>query len=99
MSLDEIIHAPVRLATMALLSAVERAEFTYIRDRVGATDGNLGMHLRKLEEAGYVSVQKRFIDRRPVSLYRVTARGRQAFAAYLKELDRLIRSGKGRHSR
>lgn len=93
--LDDVIHSRIRLAIMAMLSAVDRAEFSYVRDNVKTSDGNLGMHLGKLEDAGYVAVQKTFVDRKPVSYYRITPKGRGAFRSYLKQLESLIRAGRG----
>ena len=87
--LDDLIHSRLRLAVMAVLASVERADFTFLRDKVNATDGNLGAHLRKLEDAGYVSAQKRFVDRKPVTDYRLTAQGRAAFDAYVAHLASL----------
>lgn len=87
--LNELIHSRIRLSIMAVLSTVNRAEFAYLREAVNTTDGNLGAHLAKLEEAGYVSVEKRFVDRKPVSYYRITAAGRKAFDRYLTALDQL----------
>lgn len=88
--LDELIHSRIRLAVVSLLASVDDAEFTFLRERTGATDGNLGAHLRKLENAGYVAVEKTFIDRKPVSRYRLTANGRRAFRAYVERLGRLL---------
>lgn len=88
--MDDIIHSRIRLAIMAVLVSVERAEFTFLRDQVKATDGNLGTHLKKLEDAGYVSVHKRFVERKPVTDYTLTQRGRQAFAQYLRRLEDLL---------
>ncbi len=88
--LDDIIHSRIRLAVMAVLVGVEAAEFTFLRDKVGATDGNLSVHLKKLEDAGYVTVDKRFVDRKPVSSYRLTAKGRKAFELYVERLERII---------
>lgn len=88
--LDEVIHARIRLAAMAILAGVDKAEFTYLRDRTGATDGNLGAHLRKLEEAGYVESEKRFEDRKPVTRYALTAAGREAFRRYVDRLGAMI---------
>ena len=87
--LDDLIHSRIRLAVMAVLASVERAEFTFLRDKVNATDGNLGAHLRKLEEAGYVSANKRFVARKPVSDYALTRDGRRAFEAYVQQLATL----------
>lgn len=91
--LDEIIHSRIRLAVMSILAAVEDAEFTFLRERTGATDGNLGMHLRKLEEAGYVAAEKKFVDRKPLTRYRMTAAGRKAFRRYIDRLGRMIEGG------
>lgn len=91
--LDELIHAPVRLAATAILAAVEEAEFTYLRDRIGATDGNLGTHLRKLEDAGYVRAAKSFEGRKPVTRYSLTREGRAAFRRYVDRLETLLSAG------
>lgn len=91
--LDELIHAPIRLAAMSILAVVEEAEFTYLRDRTGATDGNLGAHLRKLEEAGYVAATKSFEGRKPVTRYRITGQGRAAFRRYVDHLETMISGG------
>lgn len=92
--LDDVIHSRIRLAVMSILVGVEEAEFTYLRDRTGATDGNLGAHLRKLEEARYVAVEKRFEDRKPVTRYGLTEEGREAFRRYVDRLGAMI-TGEG----
>ena len=76
---------------MSVLITVEDAEFTYLREKVGATDGNLSVHLKKLEEAKYISVKKSFSDRKPVSHYKLTSSGRRAFEAYIDSLEKLIK--------
>ncbi len=88
--IDEIIHSRIRLAIVSVLVSVESAEFTFLRDKVGATDGNLSVHLKKLEEAHYVSVDKRFVDRKPVSTYKLTSKGKKAFEIYVERLESLI---------
>ncbi len=75
---------------MAILAGVDEAEFTYLRDRLGATDGNLGSHLRKLEEAGFVAVRKELEGRIPVTRYRLTPEGRAAFREYVDQLAALL---------
>lgn len=87
---DPLIHSRIRLAVLAILVSVEDAEFTYLREQVKATDGNLGAHLRKLEDAGYLQVAKYFADRKPVSRYRITRAGRDAFGRYVDSLERLL---------
>lgn len=88
--LDALIHSRIRLSVMSILAAVEFAEFRYLRDAVGATDGNLGTHLGKLESAGYVDVTKLFVDKKPVSRYSLTTEGRTAFRAYLSRLQDMV---------
>lgn len=88
--LDEIIHSRIRLAVVSILATVEEAEFAYLRDRTGATDGNLGAHLRKLEDAGYVLADKLFENRKPVTRYALTETGREAFGRYIDALGRMI---------
>ncbi len=93
--LDDVIHSRIRLAAMSILAGVDAAEFTYLRDRTGATDGNLGAHLRKLEEAGYVDAEKRFEDRKPVTRYTLTGEGREAFGRYVDRLETMITGAQG----
>jgi DNA-binding MarR family transcriptional regulator len=90
--LDDIIHSRIRLAIMAVLVSVEQAEFTFLKEKVNATDGNLSVHLKKLDEAGYIAVHKRFADRKPLSSYKLTAKGRRAFELYVEHLEQLINS-------
>ncbi len=78
------------MAVLSLLAGVDDAEFTYLRDRIGTTDGNLSVHLAKLEKARYVEVIKEFVDRKPRSRYRMTPRGRAAFLEYLENLRSLL---------
>jgi DNA-binding MarR family transcriptional regulator len=100
--LDEIIHQPIRLRLMAALVAIkspESAEFTLLRDMLGATDGNLGAHLHRLEEAGYIELTKTFVDRKPRTFISATDRGRKVFRSQVAALEEIIRSssgGKGR---
>ena len=88
--LDEVIHSRIRLGIMSLLYSYVDAEFTFIRDKIETTDGNASVHLKKLEEAGYVSVTKSFVNRKPRSEYRLTRKGRGAFERYVRELEHLI---------
>ena len=88
--IDEIIHGRVRLAVMAYLSGAGNADFRTLRERTGGTDGNLSVHLRKLEDAGYVSIDKRFEDRRPVTRATMTEAGRTAWIDYLDRMRALL---------
>lgn len=88
--LDPVVHGRLRLALLSLLSGVEEAEFTWLRARTQATDGNLGAQLLKLEQAGYVAIEKKFVLRKPQTLYRITAGGRQALTRYIQALRKLL---------
>jgi DNA-binding PadR family transcriptional regulator len=90
-----VVHGKLRLALLSLLSGVEEAEFTWLRAKTGSTDGNLGAQLIKLEEAGYVAVEKKFVQRKPQSLYRMTDAGRQALTEYVQALKQLLGSAIG----
>ena len=88
--LNPVIHGKLRLALLSLLVSVEEAEFTWLRAKTGSTDGNLGAQLLKLEEAGYVTVEKRFVQRKPQTLYRMTEAGRSALSDYVQALKQLL---------
>jgi len=88
--LNAVIHGKLRLALLSLLAGVEEAEFTWLRAKTSSTDGNLGAQLMKLEEAGYVSVEKKFVQRKPQTLYRITEAGRAALAEYVQALKQLL---------
>jgi DNA-binding HxlR family transcriptional regulator len=88
--LNPVIHGKLRLALLSLLSSVDEAEFTWLRTKTGSTDGNLGAQLMKLEEAGYLAVEKKFVHRKPQTLYRMTEVGRQALTDYVQALKQLL---------
>jgi DNA-binding transcriptional ArsR family regulator len=88
--LDPVVHGKMRLAILSLLSGVDQAEFTWLREKTGSTDGNLGAHLLKLEDAGYVVVDKQFVARKPVTFYRMTEAGRSALEKYIASLKALL---------
>ncbi|MBN2829363.1 MAG: transcriptional regulator [Candidatus Cloacimonetes bacterium] len=88
--IDEIIHSRIRLSIISILISEEKADFNFLKSRTGATDGNISVHLRKLEDAGYIEVEKRFQDRKPQTLYSLTSEGRKAFSDYLKTLEDML---------
>jgi DNA-binding HxlR family transcriptional regulator len=88
--LNPVVHGRLRLALLSLLSGVEEVEFTWLRAKTEATDGNLGAQLLKLEEAGYVAVEKKFVLRKPQTRYRITETGRQALIEYVQALKQLL---------
>jgi DNA-binding MarR family transcriptional regulator len=91
--LDDVIHGRVRLGIMAYLADAEAADFTELKALLEVTQGNLSVHLRKLEEAGYISIDKSFVDRKPLTRVRMTPAGRKAFAAYLEAIAKLVGDG------
>ena len=91
--LNPVIHGKLRLALLSLLMGVEEAEFTWLREKTGSTDGNLGAQLMKLEEAEYVAVEKKFVLRKPQTLYRMTEKGRAALSEYVNALRQLLGNG------
>ncbi len=93
--LDETVHQRVRLGILAVLSEADRATFTYLRETLDTTDGNLSRHLMVLREAGLVEVDKGYERNRPRTWVRATARGRDTFAAELRTLRSLV----ARHER
>jgi DNA-binding transcriptional ArsR family regulator len=91
---DELIHAPTRLAIVALLAATEWAEFRFIRDSVGMSDSALSKQLSTLERAGYLEIRKDFVGKRPRTSARLSPQGRTAFADHVAALQEVLaRSG------
>ena len=88
--LDPILHSQLRLAVMSLLISVKEAEFTFLKEKTGATAGNLSVQIQKLKEAGYIEVQKQFKDNYPQTICKVTAKGVDAFETYVKALQSYI---------
>lgn len=91
--LDEAIHGRLRLGIMAYLMDAEAADFNELKTVLEATQGNLSVHLRKLEEAGYVEIRKGYQGRKPLTRVHVTPAGRKAFADYLEVLAALVDAG------
>lgn len=89
-ALDRLIHEPSRLRLLTLLYVVDEADFVYLADQSGFTAGNISSHMTRLENAGYVEVDKTFVERRPRTVYRLTPTGRQAMAVYREALDALL---------
>lgn len=92
--LDHLIHQPVRLKIMASLVSLdndEKVDFTYLKNLLNLTDGNLGAHLGKLEEAGYIYMDKVFIRKKPKTFVHVTGKGRDAFTAHVAALEAIVK--------
>ena len=93
--LNETIHQPVRLRIMAVLvtlAPADEVDFTYLRHLLEVTDGNLGAHLRKLEEAGYIAVKKIFVERKPHTYVSTTADGRKVFQEHVAALQSILKN-------
>jgi DNA-binding transcriptional ArsR family regulator len=88
--LDRVIHEPARLLLVALLAGVKEADFLWLQRESGLTKGNLSSHLARLEEAGYVDVQKMFKGKIPLTILRLTRAGKSAFEAYRKRMNGLL---------
>lgn len=89
-TIDDVIHGRMRLGIMAYLADVEVADFQELKSLLQATQGNLSIHLRKLEEAGYITIEKSFFARKPLTRARLTPEGRKAFANYLAAIAKLV---------
>ena len=88
--IDDVIHGRLRLGVMAYLANAEVADFNELKAVLEVTQGNLSVQLRRLEDAGYVAIEKGFLGRKPRTQLRITPAGRKAFATYLEALGRLI---------
>ena len=90
--IDRLVHEPARLMLMAVLYVIDSADFTFLMNLTGITWGNLSAHMSKLEETGYLEVEKSFKGRRPNTMLRLTPQGRAAFQAYRKTMKQLLDS-------
>jgi DNA-binding MarR family transcriptional regulator len=91
---DRLIHEPSRTVILAILAAVESADFLYLQRETGLTKGNLSVHLSKLEQAGFVNIEKTYRGKVPLTLCRLTNEGRKAFDAYRKQLEQFVENTK-----
>ena len=89
--LDPILHSQLRLAIMSLLISVKEAEFTFLKDKTGATAGNISVQIQKLKDAGYIDVTKQFKDNYPQTLCKITPAGITAFEEYVKNLQQYLK--------
>jgi DNA-binding transcriptional ArsR family regulator len=98
-SIDRLLHDPMRLGIASALAAGGEMSFTDLKTTLNATDGNLSVHARKLEDAGYVACQKGFEGRTPRTAFKLTASGRRAFEKYLDHMDAVIRAARAGQDR
>jgi DNA-binding MarR family transcriptional regulator len=94
LQLDRVIHEKGRLAIMSLLAATTQLSFTEMRDILNMTDGNLSVHIRTLQEAGYVAVTKSYRERKSHTTYTLTGAGRKAFTQYIDLLEKIVQQSK-----
>ncbi|MCP4582734.1 MAG: transcriptional regulator [candidate division Zixibacteria bacterium] len=92
--LDPIIHAPIRLSAMTVLHSMKDADFGYLKEVTGATDGNLSTHLSRLESAEYIKIVKHFEAKKPKTTCSITAKGRVAYQKYISVLEQYIKRSK-----
>lgn len=91
--INKVFENRVRLAIMSLLMVNESLEFNFLKETLALTDGNLASHIAKLEESGYLLVEKRFVGKKPQTSYKATEAGRKAFGDHLDALEQIIRGG------
>ncbi|MFW9968811.1 MAG: winged helix-turn-helix domain-containing protein [Candidatus Odinarchaeota archaeon] len=88
--IDKVIHEPARLMIMSYLYVVESADFVFLRNQTGLTDGNLSSHLNKLESVGYVEVEKKFKGKKPQTILKLSEEGRNAFEIYRRKMEQVL---------
>ena len=88
---DKLIHEPTRMKIMSLLSANEKADFNFLKNTLNLTDGNLSTHLRKLEKANYVHIEKTFVDNKHKTYLMITSFGKKRLKDYIRFLEKLIK--------
>lgn len=88
--IDRVVHEPARLMLMAVLYVIDSADFTFLMNLTGISWGNLSAHMSKLEETGYLEVEKSFKGKRPNTMLRLTPEGRAAFQAYRRKMKQLL---------
>jgi DNA-binding transcriptional ArsR family regulator len=90
--IDRIVHEPARLMILAHLSVVESADFLFLKRQTGLTSGNLSSHLSKLEDAGYISIKKEFVDKKPHTMLFITTDGERALNTYMENMKQVFSS-------
>jgi DNA-binding transcriptional ArsR family regulator len=93
LDLNKVIHERIRLGIMSVLSASEEVSFNELKEKLATTDGNLSVHARVLEDAGYIKIEKKFVERKPLTAFRITGKGKKEFVEYLAKLKDIIKKG------
>ena len=89
--IDNFIHSRIRLAIVAVLASVDEMDFNAIKKAVNTTDGNLSVHLKKLEENGYIHIEKKFIDKKPLTTCSLSEKGKKAFQDYITTVENFLK--------
>jgi hypothetical protein len=89
--LDPLLHSELRLGVVSLMVGVKEAEFSYLKEKTGATAGNLSVQLQKLQDAGYISIQKSFRDNYPLTTCKITPKGIKAFEDYVEAIKSYLK--------
>ncbi|WP_273130576.1 winged helix-turn-helix domain-containing protein [Bacillus weihaiensis] len=90
-NLNELIHAKVRLGIMSLLMTYDECDFTLLKKSLSITDGNLSSHLKKLEEANYINMQKTFVSKKPKTIVEITETGSKAYKEYIRTIEEILK--------
>jgi DNA-binding PadR family transcriptional regulator len=96
LQLDPVIHAPTRLAILSILVTVENAVFTFLKESIHTTEGNLSTHLTKLETSDYITIEKTFKGKRPQTICAITKKGKLAFTKYVEQLEQIVQTQKNK---
>ena len=88
--IDKTVHEPARLLILSMLNVLDSADFTFLLNQTGLTRGNFSTHIKKLEDAAYVAVQKEFVDNKPLTTYSITEAGRQALSDYRRLMEKIL---------
>jgi DNA-binding MarR family transcriptional regulator len=94
---DKFIHEPARLLILSYLYIADKIDFVFLRNQTGLTDGNLSSHMAKLEDREYIEVEKKFIGKKPQTLYKLTQKGRDAFREYREKMKKVFKETKTRN--
>lgn len=92
MEFDKLVHQPTRLQIFAFLYRHGETSFPELKDVLDVTEGNLSSHLQKMEDAGYVDIEKKFVDRKPQTTYELTEKGKKGFESHIEKLEAIIDS-------
>lgn len=88
--IDKTVHEPARLLILSMLYVIDSADFVFLHNQSGLTRGNFSTHISKLEEEGFIDVEKEFVDRKPTTVYKITSSGRNALEAYRDQMKQIL---------